>query len=144
MANLNKAMLIGNLGADPETSSGVTRISIATTERWTDKSSGEKKERTEWHRVTFFNRLSEIAQQYLRKGSQVYVEGKITTNKYQDKINGEDRYSTEIIANNMQLLDSKGATQNNNSARSDTPPKNAQAGGSPEKPPVDYDDDIPF
>jgi len=109
---VNKVILVGNLGADPEvrympSGGAVTSISIATSEQWTDKSSGQKQERTEWHRVTLFNRLGEIAGEYLRKGSQVYIEGSIRTDKYQDKNTGEDRYSTQIIANNMQLLGSR-------------------------------------
>lgn len=106
---INKVILVGNLGNDPEvrytpSGSAVANISIATTEGWTDKNTGQKQERTEWHRVTLFNRLGEIAGEYLKKGSQVYIEGSIRTEKYQDKNSGEDRYSTKIIANNMQLL----------------------------------------
>lgn len=106
---VNKVILVANLGADPEvrympSGGAVTNISIATSEQWIDKNTGEKQERTEWHRVTLFNRLGEIAGEYLRKGSQVYIEGSIRTDKYQDKNTGEDRYSTSIIANNMQLL----------------------------------------
>ena len=108
MASINKVILVGNLGQDPETrhmpnGGSVTNISIATTDSWTDKGSGQKQERTEWHRVVFFNRLAEIAAQYLRKGSQVYVEGNIRTNKWQDQ-SGQDRYSTEIVAREMQML----------------------------------------
>ncbi len=106
--SVNKVILVGNLGADPEVhqfSNGgmVANVSIATTERWTDKQTGERKEMTEWHRVVFNNRLAEIAQQYLRKGSQIYVEGSLRTRKWQDQ-NGQDRYSTEIRAMNMQML----------------------------------------
>ena len=106
---VNKVIIVGNLGADPEvrympSGGAVTNISIATSEQWTDKASGEKQERTEWHRVTLFNRLGEIAGEYLKKGSQVYIEGSLRTDKYQDKNTGENRYSTGIIANNMQLL----------------------------------------
>lgn len=109
---LNKVMIMGNLGADPEvrympSGAAVTNIRVATSESWKDKQTGEKQERTEWHRIVLFNRLGEIAAQYLRKGSRVFVEGSIRTNKWQDQ-SGNDRYTTEIIASSMQLMDSKG------------------------------------
>lgn len=109
---VNKVILIGNLGNDPETKTfdnggSITNISIATSESWTDKQTGQKQERTEWHRVVFNNRLAEIAAQYLRKGSKVYVEGSLRTRKWQDQ-NGQDRYATEIRADQMQMLDSRG------------------------------------
>ena len=109
---INKVILIGNLGADPETRampSGMTvaNIRIATSENWKDKQSGENKERTEWHNVAMFGRLGEIAGEYLKKGSKVYIEGSLRTRKWQDK-SGNDRYTTEIIANEMQMLDSRG------------------------------------
>ncbi len=109
---LNKVMIMGNLGADPEvrympSGSAVTNIRVATSEVWKDRQSGERQERTEWHRIVLFNRLGEIAAQYLRKGSRVFVEGTLRTNKWQDQ-NGNERYTTEIIASNMQLMDSKG------------------------------------
>ena len=112
MRGVNKVIIIGNLGADPEArqfsnGGGVTNISVATSEQWTDKQSGEKREATEWHRIALFNRLGEIAAQYLRKGSKVYIEGSLRTRKYQDP-NGQDRYITEIRAEQMQMLD--GAT----------------------------------
>ena len=112
---LNKVTLIGRLGADPEvkympSGGAVTNISLATTRRWKDRQSGERRDETEWHRVTFFNRLAEIAGEYLRKGSLIYVEGRIRTRKWQDQ-NGQDRYMTEIIAEQMQMLDSKNNTQ---------------------------------
>ena len=108
MRGVNKVIIIGHLGAEPETrqfSNGgsVTNISVATSEQWTDKQTGEKREATEWHRIVLFNRLGEIAAQYLRKGSQVYIEGSLQTRKWQDQ-NGQDRYITEIKANNMQIL----------------------------------------
>ena len=108
---VNKVILIGNLGNDPDiryTASGaaVANISLATTASWRDKESGEQQERTEWHRVVFFSRLAEIVGEYLRKGSKVYIEGRLQTNKWQDK-EGNDRYTTEIIAGDMQMLDSK-------------------------------------
>ena len=116
---INKVILIGNVGKDPETrqtsnGSAVTNISLATTETWKDKSTGENKEATEWHRVVFFKRLAEIASEYLKKGSKVYIEGSLNTRKWQDN-NGQDRYTTEIIAKNMQMLDSghRNTQQNN-------------------------------
>jgi single-strand DNA-binding protein len=110
---INKVILIGNLGADPETRampSGMTvaNIRVATSENWKDKQSGENKERTEWHNVAMFGRLGEIAGEYLKKGSKVYIEGSLRTRKWQDK-QGNDRYTTEIIANEMQMLDSRGS-----------------------------------
>jgi len=109
---VNKVILVGNLGKDPDmkyTASGaaIANITIATSESWTDKQSGEKQEKTEWHRVVFFRRLAEIAGEYLRKGSQVYIEGKLQTRKWQDQ-NGQDRYTTEVVGNEMQMLGSRG------------------------------------
>jgi len=111
---VNKAILIGNLGNDPEvrytpSGSAVASISLATSETWRDKQSGEVQDRTEWHRVVFFNRLAEIVGEYLHKGSKIYIEGSLRTRKWQDK-NGVDRYTTEIIANEMHMLDSKSAS----------------------------------
>jgi single-strand DNA-binding protein len=112
--SVNKVILIGNLGGDPEVRSMpnngnyVANINIATTESWRDRNTGENQERTEWHRVVMFRRLAEIAQQYLRKGAKVYIEGKLQTRKWQDQ-NGQDRYTTEIVADTMQMLDSRGA-----------------------------------
>ena len=111
MASVNKVIIVGNLGKDPETrymTSGeaVTNITVATSETWKDKTSGEKQEKTEWHRVTFYRRLAEIAGEYLKKGSQVYIEGRLETRKWQDK-EGKDRYTTEIIANEMKMLGSR-------------------------------------
>lgn len=147
---INKVILIGNLGNDPEvrympSGGAVTTISIATSEMWKDKQTGENQERTEWHRVVFFNRLAEIAGEYLRKGSKVYVEGGLRTRKWQDK-NGQDRYTTEIVANEMQMLDGKGAggsaETSHASSRSATP----QAGhdSAPSQSAPSFDDDIPF
>ena len=109
---VNKVILLGNLGADPEkreTPNGVTvtNLRLATSEQWTDKNSGEKRENTEWHRVVMFGRLADIAAQYLSKGSQVYIEGKIQTRKWQDQ-SGNDRYSTEVVASDMQLIGGRG------------------------------------
>ena len=111
---VNKVILVGNLGQEPETrympnGGAVTNISIATSETWKDKSSGQMQERTEWHRVVFFNKLAEIAGEYLKKGSKVYVEGALRTRKWQDQ-SGSDRYTTEIVANEMQMLDAKGSS----------------------------------
>ncbi|MGM8897363.1 MULTISPECIES: single-stranded DNA-binding protein [unclassified Psychrobacter] len=118
MRGVNKVIIIGNLGADPEArqfnnGGSVTNISVATSEQWTDKQSGEKREATEWHRIALFNRLGEIAAQYLRKGSKVYIEGSLRTRKYQDQ-NGQDRYITEIRAEQMQMLDGASGGQDNN------------------------------
>lgn len=115
MRGVNKVIIIGNLGADPEArqfnnGGSVTNISVATSEQWTDKQSGEKREATEWHRISLFNRLGEIAAQYLRKGSKVYIEGSLRTRKYQDQ-NGQDRYITEIRAEQMQMLDGQSGGQ---------------------------------
>ena len=112
---INKVILVGNLGNEPEhrvlpSGGGVTNISIATSESWKDKNTGQMQERTEWHRVVFFNRLAEIAAEYLRKGSKVYVEGALRTRKWQDQ-SGQDRYTTEIVANEMQMLDSRNINQ---------------------------------
>ncbi|MBN1379014.1 MAG: single-stranded DNA-binding protein [Gammaproteobacteria bacterium] len=141
---INKVILIGHLGADPEvkympSGSAVTNLSLATTESWKDKQSGDKQERTEWHRVAMFGRLAEIAGEYLRKGSQVYIEGRIQTDKWQDK-DGKDRYTTKIIANDMQMLGGRGGsgTGDFNSA----PSSSASSGA--DSPPGDFDDDIPF
>ena len=142
---INKALLIGNLGADPEVrytagGSAVANVRLATAESWRDKDSGEQQERTEWHRVVFFGRLAEIVGEYLRKGSQVYVEGRIQTRKWQDR-DGNDRYSTEIVANEMQMLG--GRSDGGGDPRPAAAPATAPAG--PDEPPMeDFDDDIPF
>jgi single-strand DNA-binding protein len=150
MASVNKVILVGNLGADPETryqTSGdaITNIRIATTDRWKDKASGEMKEATEWHRVAFFGRLAEIAGEYLKKGSQVYVEGRIRTRKYQDK-DGNERYSTEIIGDRMQMLGSRAGAGEARSEPRDAPP-DAKGAAAPAKKGGKFDDmedDIPF
>lgn len=143
---VNKVILVGNLGQDPEikympSGQAVCNISIATTESWNDKTSGEKVEKTEWHRIVFFRKLAEIAGEYLRKGSQVYVEGRLQTRKWQDQ-SGADRYTTEIVANEMQMLGGKGggvATMpESSSPSSQSKPAVASAGAD------DFDDDIPF
>jgi single-strand DNA-binding protein len=149
MASVNKVILIGNLGADPETrylpsGDAVTNIRIATTETWKDKN-GEKQEHTEWHRVAFFGRLAEIAGEYLKKGSPVYVEGRLQTRKWQDK-DGQERYTTEIRADRMQLLGGRGASTE---PMSREPAPAAQEGGAKAQPRKggafdEMDDDIPF
>ena len=155
---VNKVILVGNLGKDPETrympsGSAVTNLRIATTEAWKDKQSGEQQERTEWHSVAMFGRLAEIAAEYLRKGSQVYVEGKLRTRKWQDK-EGKDRYTTEIVADEMQMLGGKGGGAAAGAGAGGA----AAAGGGGSSgsgggraavndsgaPPGDFDDDIPF
>ena len=157
MASVNKVILIGNLGRDPETrympdGGAITNISIATTETWKDKQ-GEKQEKTEWHRVAFFGKLAEIAGEYLKKGSQVYVEGRLQTRKWQDK-DGQDKYTTEIVANAMQMLGSRqgmgggaaperdmGDSGGGGSSRpAGKPAAGAKQGGKFD----DFEDDIPF
>ena len=146
---INKVIIIGNLGQDPDVKampSGMTvaNLRIATSESWKDKQSGEMKEQTEWHSVAMFGRLAEIAGEYLRKGSQVYIEGRLRTRKWQDK-QGNDRYSTEIVANELQMLDGKpaeGGQRQQSQGRS-------QGNERQEREPVrqsepDFDDDIPF
>lgn len=152
MASVNKVTIIGFCGRDPETrylpnGEQVTSIAVATTENWTDKQSGEKKSLTEWHRISFFGKLAEIAGQYLKKGSQVYVEGRIRTNKYTDR-DGVERYQTQIIANTMQMLGSKQDSGNGGQSGSQNNGRNSyseakQTGRRPAAQP-DLDDDIPF
>tara|TARA_R110002072_G_scaffold150059_2_gene298168 strand:+ start:20888 stop:21397 length:510 start_codon:yes stop_codon:yes gene_type:complete len=165
---INKVILVGNLGNDPETrylpdGNAVTNISIATSESWKDKNTGQQNERTEWHRVVFFRRLAEIAGEYLKKGSKVYVEGQLRTRQYEKE--GQKHYSTEIVANEMQMLDSRGDNmgggggnynQSNNQPNNNQPNNNQSnnnnGGGSNSNsapaydspPPEDFDDDIPF
>jgi single-strand DNA-binding protein len=142
---INKVIIVGNLGADPETrympsGSAVTNLSIATSEQWKDKQTGEQKERTEWHKVAMFNRLAEIAAEYLRKGSQVYIEGKLRTRKWQDR-DGNDRWTTEVIADEMQMLGGRGG---GGSAPMPSDRGSSPSGGPPQSPPDDFEDDIPF
>ena len=157
MASVNKVILVGNLGADPETryqpsGEAITNIRVATTDRWKDKASGEMKEATEWHRVAFFGRLAEISGEYLKKGSQVYIEGRIRTRKYQDK-DGNERYSTEIIGDRMQMLGSRAGSGEPRAASGEpreeggTALKSAAKPAAPKKPAGKFDDmedDIPF
>jgi single-strand DNA-binding protein len=145
---VNKVILVGNLGKDPEVrympnGNAVANITLATTESWKDKQSGEQQEKTEWHRIVMFRRLGEIAGEYLKKGSQVYIEGKLQTRKWQDN-SGNDRYTTEIVASEMQMLGGRGGggsagfPADSAPAQSSAPtPAPAAAGG-------DFDDDIPF
>ncbi len=146
---INKVIIVGNLGNDPETrympsGSAVTNLTVATNESWKDKATGEQKDRTEWHKVAMFNRLAEIAAEYLRKGSQVYIEGKLRTRKWQDK-NGQDRWTTEIIADEMQMLGSRGGAGGGGGS---APMSSGQGSSPPSAPPQagpdDFDDDIPF
>ena len=156
---VNKVILVGNLGKDPEiryTPSGaaIANITLATTDSWKDKQTGEQQERTEWHRIVFFSRLAEIVGEYLKKGSQIYVEGRIQTRKWQDQ-SGQDRYTTEVVGNEMQMLGSKGGGSSmasgdvdfDQSAPSGTSSAKSMPGKSAAKPASaadDFDDDIPF
>jgi single-strand DNA-binding protein len=148
---INKVIIVGNLGQDPETrympsGSAVTNFTVATNESWKDKQTGEQKDRTEWHRVAMFNRLAEIAAEYLRKGSQVYIEGKLRTRKWQGQ-DGNDRYTTEIIADEMQMLGSRGDSGGSYGAgRGGNKPESKQGDSAPAQPIPDeeFDDDIPF
>jgi single-strand DNA-binding protein len=149
---VNKAILVGNLGRDPEiryspSGAAVANVSIATTDTWKDKNSGEQQERTEWHRVVFFGRLAEIVGEYLKKGSQVYVEGRLQTRKWQDK-DGNDRWTTEIVANDMQMLGGRGGNGGGSSGGGypdDYNQDSGYSGGSSSSgPSEDFDDDIPF
>ena len=145
MAGVNKAIVVGNLGNDPEiryaaNGSAIASISVATSERWKDKNSGEQQERTEWHRIKLFGRQAELAGEYLKKGSQVYIEGRIQTSKYQDK-DGNGRWSTEIVAREMTFLGGRGGGGgggDSQSASSASPPQRDSG------PSGDFDDDIPF
>ena len=146
---VNKAIIVGNLGQDPEvryTASGtaVTNVSVATTDSWKDRQSGEQKERTEWHRVVFFSPLAEIAAEYLKKGSQVYIEGQIQAEKWQDK-DGNDRWTTKIVARDMNMLGSRGGgdIQGGPAPDSGSAPESS-SGGSSGFSDSEFDDDIPF
>lgn len=147
---INKVILIGNLGTDPEVrytpnNSPVVTVSIATSTAWRDKQSGEAQERTEWHRVVFFNRLAEIVSEYLRKGSKVYIEGSLRTRKWTDK-SGAEKYTTEIIANEMQMLDGRGAGQGSSMEHHEPASigSHSAASSAPQHSTADFDDDIPF
>ncbi len=145
---INKVILVGNLGGDPETrympsGSAVTNFTVATNESWKDKQTGEQKERTEWHRVVMFDRLAEIAAEYLRKGSQVYIEGKLQTRKWQGQ-DGQDRYTTEIRANEMQMLGGRGGGGGGSFGGGGASQKGSGGNAPPQPGPDDFDDDIPF
>jgi single-strand DNA-binding protein len=150
---VNKVILVGNLGNDPDmkyTAGGaaIANITVATSESWNDKQTGDKVEKTEWHRVVFFRRLAEIVGEYLRKGSQVYIEGKLQTRKWQDQ-NGQDRYSTEIVANEMQMLGSRGGEagggqQGGGGGFRANPPQQQATPAQPGRDNDFADDDIPF
>lgn len=166
MSGINKAIILGNLGKDPEirympNGGQVTNITVATSETWKDKATGESKENTEWHRIVFFNKLAEIAGQYLKKGSQVYIEGSLKTRKWQGQ-DGQDRYTTEIVASEMQMLGSKGnqerednpdagyeqsapqGTRSSQERRTSASDYSSRKSGAPPPPPSFQDDDIPF
>lgn len=139
MASINKVILLGNLGADPEiryTAGGdaVATISVATSSSWNDKQSGEKREKTEWHRVVFFRRLAEVVGEYLKKGSSIYVEGQLQTNSYEDKNTGEKKFSTQIVAREMQMLGSRNSMDGQQDSSHEM---------QSQEPPV-FDDEIPF
>lgn len=151
MASVNKAIIVGNLGRDPEVryspeGTAICSVSIATTATWKDRASGERREDVEWHRVVFFNRLAEIAGEYLKKGRSVYIEGRLKTRKWQDKETGQDRYTTEIVADQLQMLggrDGAGATRQPDQQQPAQRPQQSQqetSGGGFS----DFDDDIPF
>jgi|TARA_B110000503_G_scaffold24418_1_gene38534 single-strand DNA-binding protein len=154
---INKVILVGNLGKDPEAKfmpngNAVTNITVATSETWKDKQTGQQQERTEWHRVVFFNRLAEIASEYLKKGSKVYLEGSLRTRKWQAQ-DGQDRYTTEIMASELQMLDSRGGSSdyqattsehNEPSHQTEVTSGNKTAYSSPESGSNTFDDDIPF
>lgn len=146
---VNKVILIGNLGRDPEmrytpAGSAVANITLATSESWKDKTTGENQERTEWHRIVMFNRLGEIAGEYLKKGSKVYIEGRLQTRKWQDKNTGQDRYTTEIIADSMQMLDSKGGGNYSENAPAAEKSGMEQSSAPQTEAADSFDDDIPF
>jgi single-strand DNA-binding protein len=155
---INKVILVGNIGGDPETrympnGGAVTNITLATSDSWKDKNTGQMNERTEWHRIVFFNRLAEIAGEYLRKGSKVYVEGALRTRKWQGQ-DGQDRYTTEIVASEMQMLDGRGDNMGGgyqqqpqqSAPRQQAPQQAPQQQAPQQQPPAfdDFDDDIPF
>jgi len=161
MASVNKVILVGNLGRDPEVryspeGAAICNVSIATTSQWKDKNTGERREETEWHRVVFYNRLAEIAGEYLRKGRSVYVEGRLKTRKWQDKDTGADRYSTEIVADQMQMLGGRessgdasmgteyGGAQPQQRSQRPAQPRPAAPQAAPAANLADMDDDIPF
>jgi len=145
---VNKVILIGNLGQDPEVKympngNAVANITVATSESWKDKNTGEQVDKTEWHRVVFFRRLAEIVGEYLKKGSKIYIEGKLQTRKWQDK-NGADHWTTEVIASEMQMLDSRGGGSSDFNPSQDSAPSQSSPAQAAPAPTNDFDDDIPF
>ncbi len=148
---VNKVILVGNLGQDPDVrympnGNAVANISVATSETWKDKNTGDNQEKTEWHRVVLFRRLGEIAGEYLKKGSKVYIEGKLQTRKWQDQ-NGQDRYTTEVVADQMQMLDSRGAGMGGDAPAYNSAPAQSRSqpqASAPSPAPDFVDDDIPF
>lgn len=145
---INKVILIGNLGQDPEVKympngNAVANITVATSESWKDKNTGEQIDKTEWHRVVFFRRLAEIVGEYLKKGSKIYIEGKLQTRKWQDK-NGADHWTTEVIANEMQMLDSRGGAGNDFNQDHSSQQQSSSSQAAPAPVNNDFDDDIPF
>ncbi|WP_313064709.1 single-stranded DNA-binding protein [Achromobacter animicus] len=153
MASVNKVILVGNLGRDPEVryspdGAAICNLSVATTSSWKDKASGEKRDETEWHRIVMYSRLAEIAGEYLKKGRSVYIEGRLKTRKWQDKDTGADRYSTEIVADQMQMLGGK--VDEVDREPSQRPPRQPQQRQQPQQQQqqstnlADMDDDIPF
>jgi len=148
---VNKVILIGNLGKDPDVrympnGNAVANVTIATSESWKDKNTGEMQERTEWHRVVFFRRLAEVVGEYVKKGSKIYVEGRLQTRKWQDQ-GGQDRYTTEIVADQMQMLDSRGGGGGSYGGGTQASPSAPQQQSAPAAPMPDdggFDDDIPF
>lgn len=144
---VNKVILIGNLGKDPEmryTPNGVAvaNLTLATSESWKDKTSGENVEKTEWHRIVMFQRLAEIAGEYLKKGAKIYVEGRLQTRKWQDKTSGQDRYTTEIVGDNLQMLDGKGSAGGGSASM---PTEKSSAAPMESAPALEtFDDDVPF
>jgi single-strand DNA-binding protein len=154
---INKVILIGNLGKDPDvrympSGRAVANLTLATSESWKDKQTGERQERTEWHNLVFYSPLAEIAGEYLRKGSQIYVEGRLQTRKWQDKNSGQDRYTTEIIVNDMQMLSGRGGGSASlepretprTASHEDAPPIKPASSPQPPATDNDFDDDIPF
>lgn len=146
MRGVNKVILIGHLGRDPEvryttTGKAMANLSLATSEQWKDKQTGERQDKTEWHRIVMFNRLAEVAGEYLKKGAPVYIEGKLQTRKWQDR-DGNDRYTTEIVANNMQMLGSGGGQGGQQASAKDY--ARASGGMEPATAEEGFDDDIPF
>lgn len=146
---VNKVILVGNLGQDPEVrympnGSAVANISVATSESWKDKQTGQQQERTEWHKIVYYGKVAEIVGQYLKKGSKVYVEGSLRTKKWQDKQTGQDKYSTEIVGRELQMLDSRGDAQSNQGHQQQPPMSGGSMAQNQGFQPNDFDDDIGF